>query len=153
MSAFVLMVNPETKEQLYEGTDLPFLELLLMEALVNILQGMFPDLWMVDAEDDSPNDDPEHRFVWSVDYLLHVIQGTNEKEGVSIPDEDVEYNSELYEDVMNRLTLAIESIQQANCPSQLIVLKNLFVEQALGKHFRFNASHLADRVVFNIVEE
>lgn len=153
MSAFVLMIDPTTKEQLYEGIDLPFLELIIMEALVIILQGMYPDLWMNDLEDDSPNDDPEHRFMWSVDYLLHVIQGTNEQEGVDIPDEDVSFNSELHEDVMNRLSLAMENIQQANCPSQLVVLKDLFVEQALGKHFRFSASHLPDRVIFNIIAE
>ena len=153
MNAFILLLDPVTRDELYSDADITFIELILIEALVNIIQVMINPSDLLPNEDGLTCDDPEAGFLWSVDYLLHVIQETNKKEGVVISEEDVSYNSEFYDMVSTRLGMAIESIRAANCLTQLSALRDLFVDQAMGKDFRYKASHLGTRVVFTITPE
>jgi hypothetical protein len=159
MTTFVLEINPETREELYSDIGEVFIGFVLIEALHNILlvkrPGILGVLDQIEFPLDLPDDHPEIGLAenvgmevdTSVEYLLEILKGLDVAVGAILPDDDYEYGSYYYEIVMQKLAIAITSIEECNQPSQLHSLSEIFGSPKYASGFSFKVVHYPDRVV------
>jgi len=148
MDAFMVLLHPDLKEELYSDIDENFLAFVMLEAIYNVVSN--PELIPLRVMDDSSHlcDDPDSYFDNSVTYLLDILADHDKEKGVLQDGELYEFNSEQHEVLCNKLHEAMACIQYANSLLDLTVIRDALSQPQYARHMVFTAKHYPDRVFF-----
>lgn len=152
MYNFIVKLDPETREELYSDASETFMGFLLIEALLNIIVAGKPGcLETLDKMENLGDENFVSQYDTSIDYLLEINQELNEKSGIILGEDDYSFNSDCHDTIAFKLSEAIESIEDANGISGILVLKDVFEDPMVVQGFRFTALHFKDRVAFCVI--
>lgn len=152
MYNFIVKLDPETREELYSDASDAFMGFLLIEALLNIIVAGKPGcLSVIDKMENLGDDNFVSQYDTSIDYLLEVNEDMNKKCGIELGEDDYSFNSDCHDTISFKLSEAIESLEDANGISGIMVLKEVFEDPQVVQGFRFTALHFPDRVAFCVI--
>lgn len=148
MHNFVVKVDPATREELYSDVSNDFVGFLVIEAIMNVLVAQAPDAVSVLENAERITEFSENQLDTSAEYMLEVAQTLDKANGITIDSANYDYNSDNHEMAVQRLNLAIHSIEAANDISVILGLSNIFTDPSIVSGFHFNAIHGKDCIVY-----
>jgi len=152
MKTLILKLDPDTRADLYADAHVHFLDFVLLEALVIVVNDFIndPNLMLEACED--PNfylNDPDCEIAASIEFLLDVLKAFDKEDGVDVDAPDYclqEYHGE----VADRLSLAISSITSANKAGDLIVMHTELQDPIYHHGMTVKGTHLGNTVVLAV---
>lgn len=150
MYNFIVRLNPETRDELYSDASEAFMGFLLLEAIYCILSVGQPGFLEAMDDIDFEHLDETSQFDTSIEYLLEIHKKLNEDCGIFLDDAEYCFNSDAHDQIAEKLTLAILSLEEFNDPGELFVLEGVFNDPLIKAGFRFNAMHFPERAAFYV---
>ena len=152
MKTIILRLDPDTRADLYADAHIHFLDFLLLEALVIVVNDFIndPDLMLEASED--PNfylNDPDSDIAASIEFLLDVMKAFDKADGVDV-DGPGYCLQEFHGDVADRLSLAISSITSANLAGDLIAMHTELQDPIYHHGMTVKGTHLGNTVVLAV---
>lgn len=151
MKTFILKLDKNLSEELYENCPIEFVGHVLIEALFNIIQGSSPASI---ADIEYHPDDPDSAFDTSVELLAGVLEKFFPEDVSFIETEESMLESvQVSTAIGEKLTIAINAVNDANDFMTMTLITNTLLSTEFQKSFKFGAKHLPGQVVFTLWSE
>ena len=152
MKTINILLDPETRDELYSDTHECLIDFILMEALYNVCNDFASHPENLAAAGSDPEyytNDPDISIAGSVEYLLQVLKEFDRADGKDVDAED--YNIHEYHGyISDKLCLAISSLTAANKPLDFMPVYDVLNDPGLNRSMTIKGTHLGNTVVMSI---